>query len=464
MMRQDIYLLPDATGWLPRRLSLYRIVTFVSLGISTLLCMSVAAIIVMNARKAIEEETSSAFRNAQAAVAIRMPPRFAGKDTMGKAMRLAEELDSLRHVSSKIIDTRGAALQMRADSTEPRESQAPRWFNTLMRPEIQTDLYPISHYPNMLGSLQISTDPGDEIAEVWEDFRIIIPLLGLSMAVMLGLIMIVNAQILRRLGQIQEAIGAIRQGDLTRRAPDDRIIEFAVLADGVNDLASHLQAERAENSLLQTRLLTLSDAERARIASDLHDEMGPQLFALNAALAQALTAAKNLQREGRAQLDDALHAAATHAKAVRDSARTAINDLRPMLLGHGTLPELLEELVADFAEMRADVEINVKTNYDADAGELAELSIYRFVRESLLNAIRHGNAKRVEISMCCDSAEARQIVTRVVDDGCGPGDAVSGRGYGIAGIRDRAHAIGATYLPPKHEGGMTVTELRVTCQ
>ncbi|RJE88218.1 HAMP domain-containing protein [Paracoccus onubensis] len=438
----------------------------VSAGVGLLLCIAVATIIILNARHAIVEETSSAFRIAQTTVAIRMPQRFAGRDTMGDAMRLSAEIDALRHVSSHIIDTQGDPLMARAEKAESvSENTVPDWFNQLMRPEPQTDLFPISHYPNILGSLWISTDPSDEIAEVWEDFSVIMPLLALTGIVMVGLTMLVSTLILRRLRILQEALSAIRQGDLTRRAPNGRLVEFSALAEGVNELAAHLQAKRAENDLLQTRLLTLSEAERAKIASDLHDEMGPQLFALNAALAQARSVASDIDDAARSQLVEALEATRTHARAVRDSARAAINDLRPMLLGHGSLIELLEELIADFTEISPEVTIDLNAGCQIGTGELEELSIYRFVRESLLNAIRHGNAQRIEIDMHCDnSVNPRQIVTRITDDGRGPSGKVLPRSYGLIGIRDRARALHATYIPPYRKGDATITELRMPIQ
>ncbi len=451
-------------GTTTRPLSLHRLVTVVSVGVGLLLCAAVAAIIVQNARHAVEEETAAAFRTAQATVTIRMPPRFAGEDTMDHAIRLSQEIDALRHVSSIIIDTHGNPLRPRAEGLERRDDDtAPDWFSRLMRPQIRTDYFPVSHYPNVLGSLVVASDPSDEIAEVWEDFRIIMPLLVLTAVALTGMTMAVSALILRRLQAIQQALGAIRQGDLARRAPGGRLAEFAALAEGVNDLAAHLRAERAENDLLHRRLLTLSETERARIASDLHDEMGPQLFALNAALTQAQAAAQQKDGgPGHEHLDEALRAAALHARAVRDSARAAIDDLRPMLQGHGVLAEMLAELPAEFAESAPGVAIAVDADPDISAGELAELSIYRFARESLLNAIRHGAARRITISLHGDDPDhPGQIVTRIADDGQGPSDRIPARSHGLIGIRDRARALGATFLPPHREGNLTVTELRM---
>lgn len=458
-MRQESGFVPDIAVVPPQRLwSLHRIVTLVPLSAGIVLGATIATIIVLNARIAIEEETASAFRTARATVAVRMPPSFARADTMGEAMQLAHEIDALRHVSAHVVDNKGTPLLNPSTPVSMDDEEAPSWFTWLMRPEVKADYFIISHYPNVLGNLVVETDPADEIAEVWEDFRIIMPLLALTCIALIGMSIGFSNLILRRLHHVQAALGAMRQGDLDRRAPPDHLAEFASLANDVNALAVHLKAQRAENEHLQTRLLTLSETERAKIASDLHDDMGPQLFALNAALSQALAAARDVSGAGSAQLDDALRAISNHANAVRDSARSAINDLRPMLMGYGSLQELLEELVAEFAEITPEVAIDLNCKNQAVTDELTETAIYRFVRESLLNAVRHGKAQRVRIDM---RLAEDQIVTQVRDDGRGPSGRLPARGHGLTGIRDRAHALGATFEPPRRVGAETVTELRM---
>ncbi|MDO5622735.1 MAG: LapD/MoxY N-terminal periplasmic domain-containing protein [Paracoccus sp. (in: a-proteobacteria)] len=458
-MRRETGSLFDTTVPKSRRLwSLHRIVTVVPLAAGIVLGATIVVIIILNARIAIDEETASAFRTAQATVAVRMPPSFARADTMGDAMQLAHEINALRHVSAHVVDNKGTPLLNPSTPVSMEDEAAPGWFTWLMRPEVKADSFTISHYPNVLGSLVVETDPADEITEVWKDFRIIMPLLALTCIALIGMSMGFSNLILRRLHRVQDALGAMRHGDLDRRAPPERLAEFASLASDVNALAIHLKSQQAENEHLQTRLLTLSETERARIASDLHDDMGPQLFALNAALSQALAAARDVSGKGAAQLDDALRAISTHANAVRDSARSAIDDLRPMLMDCGSLQELLGELVAEFTEIAPEITIDLDCTHQAVADELAETAIYRFVRESLLNAVRHGKARRIRIKI---HPTQDLIVTQVRDDGRGPAGRLPSRGHGLTGIRDRARAMGASFDPPRRVGAETVTELRM---
>lgn len=281
---------------------------------------------------------------------------------------------------------------------------------------------------------------------------------------MVGLTFLTATLLTRRLRSVQGAMAQMQEGRLSVRAPADWLTELADLAEGVNALASHLQAERAENELLQARLIGRSEAERSRIALDLHDEMGPQLFALRAAVSHAQAITAELAAPPAA-LGETLEAIGRHAVEVQKSARTAINDLRPMLLGEASLTELLAELVAGFRDVAPQIRVILDIDLapeESGLGELAELSIYRFVRESVLNAIRHAGPTLVRVSLETTPGSPGQIVARVTDNGAGPQPRRGGPpGFGQIGIQDRARALGASYLPPWRDNKLTHTELRM---
>ena len=427
--------------------------------VSLLLCTVVGIVLIINARMAVEEEVRSAFELAHATISSRMSVSYGGSTTMSAAIRIAEEIDAQRHVAAEVVDARGNRL------TGPTESAtaetAPGWFVALMsRPEYEAS-FAITNYPNILGTIRLIADPSDEIAEVWEDFRVILPAVALTGIAIILLGIVLTRIMLRSFGLVQAAMGEMQAGRLDVRAPGSRLAEVSALAAGVNALARHLEIQRDENKLLHARLLTLSEAERARIASDLHDEMGPELFALNAATGQAKLAARRVAGDGAEQLCDALEAIHRHAEAVQKRARTAISDLRPMLVGEAPLAELLEELVAGFKEMAPTVTFCFRADSAIATNEMAELSIYRFVRESILNSLRHGEADHVDVRIW---REGTTIVTRIADTGRGPSAGNCSPRLGQIGMQDRASALGAIYLPPWREQGRTITELRMPDQ
>lgn len=438
----------------------------------------VVSVLVASTREAVRNEARSALRLASAAATLRLPTAFERRDLMAEATVIAAQIDALRHVSAELRDAGGRAVALPTE-TLPAEAlasagipaPAPGWFAALIGPEPERELIAITQYPNMLGVLEINTDPQDEIAEAWRDLRLILPLLAATALVTIGVTMAIAALLLRRLGGLGAALDQMRSGALDRRAPQSRIAEIARLGEGVNALAAHLANERAENHRLQARMMTLAEAERARIASDLHDGIGPQLFALQAAIAQAERAAAATATRGAPELAEALAAVAHHAGAIRQGTRAAIDDLRLGPAEDAGLDEMVQELLIEFADMAPDTDIALVPGPPdlgapdlaaPDPGEAGRIAVFRFVRESVLNALRHAAPRRIEVAL---RAESGWLVAQVSDDGTGPTgpNRASPRGLGQTGMRDRAAALNGRYLPPRREGGRTVTEFRLPC-
>ncbi|MFC3568632.1 LapD/MoxY N-terminal periplasmic domain-containing protein [Paracoccus simplex] len=414
----------------------------------------VASVLVLNARDSVRHETRAAFQLANAFATLRLPTSFARRDMMAEAASIAADIETQRHVSAELRDAAGRPVPLRLPP-QPLPDSAPGWFTALIRPEPLSDLIPIAQYPNVLGVLEIRADPRDEIAEAWTDFRRILPLLAATALTAIGVTMAITGLVLRRLGLLGAALERMRTGDLDHPAPQTGLTELAALSDGVNALAAHLAAQRAENRRLQARMMTLAEAERARIASDLHDGIGPQLFALQAAVGQA-------EDRARSQTDPALSAAlaavSRHAEAIRQSARAAIDDLRLTPTEDADLAEMLQELLIEFSDIAPQVGIT----FDAAPGlaepdEAGQIALYRFVRESVLNALRHAAPQTIRVGL---TQREGALVASVSDDGSGPMPA-GRRGLGQSGMRDRASALGGRYLPPRREGPWTLTEFHL---
>lgn len=441
-----------------RRLSFGLLALVGSAGAGLVMCMIVSLILILHARNAVQQETDSAFLMASATATMTLPTAFGGEDMLARAVQLAEEINSLRHVSAWVDDAAGGRLT--PENLGPPGSAAPGWLVDRLMPEPRSDIFPIRQYPNLLGIFHLTTDPMDEIAKTWENLRIILPLLAAAVVAMIAVSMGFMAIVQRRLRAVGQAMERMREQGFLHPVPDSGIVEIATLSEGVNALAVHLEQERAENRRLHGRIMTLTQSERSQIASDLHDEVGPQLFALRAAIGQAAAVAGGLPPDRRGSLQEALDAIGRHALAMQGSTRRAIENLRPVGMEHGSLGEMAQELILEFSEISADTRISADIDPGAEAGGAAEISLYRFLRESVLNAIRHGQPRNVRIVVENLTGSGQGIRARVLDDGSGPLPS-SLPGLGQSGIQDRALAIGAAYTPPHHKDGWTVTELRI---
>lgn len=207
--------------------------------------------------------------------------------------------------------------------------------------------------------------------------------------------------------------------------------------------------------LLQ-HLLAVREEEKARVARELHDEMGSSLTAVNMDLMSVR------QRLG----EDSPHAerlarAATTLKSTVESMRRIIEDLRPSMLESLGLREAVRSWAKDYAD-RSAIPLTVDI-----ANELPPLpagspiGLFRIAQEALANAIEHSKAGSIRLSL---RGEEDNVILAVVDDGVGIASSQTGtRGltHGLLYIRERATAMGGRVLIGGGPGGLG-TEVRVT--
>jgi two-component system sensor histidine kinase UhpB len=224
-----------------------------------------------------------------------------------------------------------------------------------------------------------------------------------------------------------------------------------------------------ENLALSRRLITIQDDERREIAAELHDELGPYLFGLSAELTSLGQIAGNrAEDEGKAvktQLEKLL--GIVHR--IRILNRQLLGKLRPMAIGKVSLAEALAGLVAELETFKGEAAIALGAEgLAASYGETLDLTVYRCVREGVINAIRHGRAKRIGIRVfeqwgCENGSKTRSLGVVVEDDGCGFSPRAS-LGYGLTGIRERVRALGGQMIIGPGKSGGTRLEIRIPLQ
>ena len=248
---------------------------------------------------------------------------------------------------------------------------------------------------------------------------------------------------LRRLMEMMLVIDVVEPG--VRTQPHGPV-EVASVIIRFNVMLDRLEHERRHS---MRRVLVAQEAERRRVAQELHDEIGQNLTAAVLEL--------NRVREGGVVLGDALDDVQA---LVRDSLETLSEitaRLRPATFDDLGLASALQSLAAD-SERRTGIEVETVVDgalqvIDPDA----ELVLYRVAQEALTNALRHGACSRVSIEV---RRENGAVLLRVTDDGAGLGDAMSGAG--IRGMRERAAMIGGRLRFSAPETGGTSVELRVS--
>lgn len=246
--------------------------------------------------------------------------------------------------------------------------------------------------------------------------------------------------------------------------PDGEVFAVGGLSLDVTErtLAEARQRESREQlRALAARLQSAREEEKARIARDLHDELGQLLTGLKMDLRWLERRVGELppSPETHALLDRAVAASALADQTSRSVQRLAA-ELRPGALDRLGLEAALRQEARRFAE-RTGIPCEVALG---DAGTVlgpdGATTLYRIAQEAMTNVARHAGARRVRLAL--DRAGG-DVVLRVEDDGRGlpSGAEVRPGALGLLGMKERAAMLGGEVRLEPRSGGGTVVLARL---
>ena len=206
---------------------------------------------------------------------------------------------------------------------------------------------------------------------------------------------------------------------------------------------------------LAARMQTAREEERARVAREIHDELGQALTAIKIDLTALLPKVladpgSNLQRQQTVfrLLDDAIH-----------SVQRIATDLRPGVLDDLGLMAAIEWAVDEF-QTRTGIESNVSLP-DADLAldSQSATALFRILQEALTNVARHARATRVTVRL---AQEDGNVSLEVRDNGGGiREEQLAGRSLGVLGMRERATLLGGEFTIGSTPGNGTTVTVRI---
>ena len=215
-------------------------------------------------------------------------------------------------------------------------------------------------------------------------------------------------------------------------------------------LTAALLASEREVRRSRIRIVEAGDRERDRIAQNLHDGLQADLVLLG------------LQAQGIADIPGAGTDVANAARALRRRIDEAAADLRALV--HAVMPPALTQqgltsAVEDLAD-RMPIPTLVTGSVSADLPPQVQSTAYFIVAEAITNAIKHAGAGRVAVHL---GSVDGLVTIRVSDDGMG--GATHGRaGMGLAGLRDRADALGGRLIVQSPAGAGTELIAELPCE
>ena len=231
------------------------------------------------------------------------------------------------------------------------------------------------------------------------------------------------------------------------RSPTGALRGFAKLTRDMTESRQAEESLREQRALLTKaagdllaltrRLVEAEEAERRRLARELHDRVGQSLSALSMNLDLALASA--VVPEVRSRLRDSI----TLVDSTLETIENVMADLRPPLLEEYGLGAAFARHAEDFSR-RTGIAVVFADEAKERARSLrleTAVALFRIAQEALNNVAKHAGAKQVRVTLAMDGLDA---VVSVIDDGRGfdPATAARSERFGMRTMRERAEAVG----------------------
>ena len=199
------------------------------------------------------------------------------------------------------------------------------------------------------------------------------------------------------------------------------------------------------------RLIESQEAERKRIAQELHDGLGQNLLIIKN------RAVLGLRVDGKDEQFSEIQDSATDAL---NEVRAISYNLRPLHLERLGLTSTIEEMIEEIEEI-SSIKINchIEPIDDLFTPE-NEINFYRVVQECLNNVVKHSSAEIAAVEIY---RERGQVFLKVKDNGCGfdPNEVGKRHGLGLNGISERVKILGGTYSIISEKGKGTTVSVEI---
>lgn len=230
---------------------------------------------------------------------------------------------------------------------------------------------------------------------------------------------------------------------------DDRLVEAQAQLGTERHARALAERALAETHKVLCRLVEqhedVREAERRRIARDIHDDLGQTLLALKI----ELTMVQRGTRGASPQLTAHVGAIIGKLDLAIQSLRGIINNLRPMALDAG-LRDAMEWQLSEFSRLNG-----VRHYFSADPAAFEtdmafDAMLFRILQESLSNVARHSHATEVRVALTCRDNHVKLVIR---DNGTGIHGRPAAMGRGLDGMRDRVAALGGSLAIDSPAGG-----------
>jgi len=320
----------------------------------------------------------------------------------------------------------------------------PLWFVGLLRiPNIAT-AHPVVVGERRVGDILFVPDLTPDLQEKWLGFLAIV-LSGSALLVLAAISgYLTTGMALRPLEQLGAGLARMQQGDYDSAIPLLGPPEIRKSCEEANQLARKLKQLIQDNKSMLRKIVSLEDDERRELANELHDELGPLLFAIRAN-AIALSGSSTDPEAPSNRLIEA-------AEAVQHASRRILDGLSPLYLEELGLEKSIQTLLQNAKAALTSVTTSSELDPRIDSlDHLLSQTIYRVIQEAVTNAVKHARATTLNVVA---SMSDHAVTIEISDNGIGFPDNVS-LGRGLTGMSDRSRALDGK-LDLLRNGGRTI--------
>ena len=429
--------------------SLVCVVLFLSLTLGSLFAYS-------NAVRSVRTEMRAALLVGHQTIEIELERLWDSANPTRDLGQLVDSFQGNRHLRVWLSGAEPAVVAPPIHK-HSRFGRMPAWFVRIIGVVPETRRISATIGGRDYGTVVIETDPYNETLEVWNEFKdsLIAPTVFCLLTV--AVIYLFIGRMLQPLKHLAGALEEVGDGSYRTRFIGRLPPELSRLRDSFNRMAARLAENDADRRRLNEQLLTLQEQERSDLARDLHDEVSPFLFAVNA---DAATASRLLAAGRIAEAEEHVRSIIEAVLHIQRQVRRMLGRLRPVGLADLGLAAAIENLAAFWRRRQPQIRYNLSIAPECnDLPELIAATICRIVQEALSNAVRHAEARLVTIVVERHRdgvKDIENIIVQVADDGRGMGKETR-IGYGLTGLGERIAALGGRLtFTNRPDGGFAV--------
>ena len=382
----------------------------------------------------VDVETQSTLSAVQRTVSVALQDIPGSPSETSQVRRLVRTFDESRHVRVQLMHEDGTMLLSSTPASGP--SGMPDWFYRVLAPQVQTARVDWPQGTEFGKYILVTADPRNEAGEAWSDIRLHLTTILLFCLLTLTVLSLLLGHALAPLARFLQAFERTGRGDVGDQLPVAGPLELQALATGFNSMSALLAASHAKNRRLDAQLEAVQEEERASLARDLHDEVGPLLFSIDvdATTIRALAAKKSEPKfaERAVSIQDAV-------AQVKEQVRSILWQLRPGLILDLGLANALENMLAPLKARHPGVAFTLDAPKRSWRPQI-DIALLAIVREAVLNALKHGNPKHIAIRIGSPDGNAVEAV--VTNDGGTLASSSNSGSLGVISMQERTKLLG----------------------